>query len=156
MIPTLLFHTFIFRNRTFLKHRRVPIWSSSVLWAKQWFSRSRDNPPFPLTLAPQIQKTRRYQVLSKIRNGSFTNLLRIVRWNKFDGKSWYPISHLLKFSISEVFSKTERFRYEVLLSCETTIFRREIAILHPSSLPTPSYPKNSSIPNFSQNREGFD
>ena len=74
------------------------------------------------------------QFVSNIRNGSFTILLRTVRWNNFDRKSWYCISYLYHFSIPGVFWKTEEFLYEDIRSCETKSFWLEVVITHPISI----------------------
>ena len=73
--------------RVFLKNRKVPLRSSSVMWENNFSTGSHDTPSF-LHPPCHIQNVRRYQIFHKPGKGSLTNLLGTVRQNNFDGKSW--------------------------------------------------------------------
>ena len=116
-------------TRKFLKKRRVPIRSSSVLWDKNISQQVVIIHASTLS-TPSNLKFLSIPNLCKISNGSLTNLFGTVRWNNFDGSSWHILSYLSQFPILDFFWNTEGSLYEVLRSRGTTKFGGKTLILH--------------------------
>ena len=127
MITPLLSLTFV-DTRNVLKHRRVPLRNLLVLWDKKFLTVSRDNAS--PTSSIRFYHTRSFLKLERdpLRNFS-------VIWDKI--KSTENLDTLLlslSFLDIRIFLKNRNVLYEVFRTCETTVFWRELAILHPSSL----------------------